>query len=304
MKQNTAAHFSLLGTNILFAVNFTAIKQLVNTGLMAPFALNLIRITVTASLLWILFWSNRRKPRIDRKDYGRFFLCSLTGIAINQLFFVKGLSLTYSIHASLLMLTTPILITVIAAWILKERLTLFKLVGLLLGITGAVVLITARQNSGTGNNVVVGDMLIIVNAISYTIYFILVKPLMKKYDPITVLRVIFSVGFILVVPFCWAEFVQIHWAMFGLREYIILASVVLGGTFFAYLLNIYGIKVLGASIAGAYIYSQVVFTAVIAMIFLKEDLSLYKIIAGLLIASGVYLSNQTYSNDKQLSRTK
>lgn len=271
---------------------------------MAPFALNLIRISVTASLLWILFWMTKRKPGIDRKDYGRFFFCSLTGIAINQLFFVKGLSLTYSIHASLLMLTTPILITVIAAWILKERLTLLKSIGLLLGITGAVVLVTARQNSGSGNNVVVGDTLIILNAISYTIYFILVKPLMIKYDPVTVLRVIFSVGFILVVPFCWAEFRQIHWVIFGPREYLILGSVVLGGTFLAYLLNIYGIKVLGASIAGAYIYSQVVFTAVIAMIFLKEDLSLYKIIAGLLIASGVYLSNQTYSNDKQLPRTK
>lgn len=297
MKPVTKAHISLLLTNIFFAINFTAIKQLINNGLVKPFGLNLVRIFITAFFLWILFIFKKEKASFKAKDYGRLFLCALTGIVINQLLFVKGLSLTYSIHASLLMLTTPILITIIAAWILKERLTFFKAAGLALGVSGAIVLITARQDNSPGSNVLLGDILVILNAASYTFYFILVKPLMKTYDPIAILRMIFTIGFFVALPFCWKEFNAIPWEKFKEGDFLILGVVVIGGTFLAYLFNIYGIKILGASVAGTYIYSQVVFTAVIAMVFLDEKLSLYKIIAGLLIAAGVYLANKNSQNN-------
>ena len=296
MTTNAKAHLSLLGTNIFFAINFTAIKFLVNGGFVQPFGLNIIRVAVTAFLLWILFFFRPKKTVIAKKDYGRFFLCGLTGIAINQLLFVKGLSLTYSIHASLLMLITPIMITFIAAWVLKERLTNFKLFGLGLGIAGALVLILAKESSGDPSAVLLGDILVLINAVSYTLYFVLVRPLMKEYDPILVLRVIFSIGFFLMLPFCFKEFKEISWERYGLQEYAILALIVIGGTFLAYLLNIYGIKILGASTAGAYIYSQPLFAAAIAVFFLGETLNAYKIIAALLIFAGVYLANKPTRN--------
>jgi drug/metabolite transporter (DMT)-like permease len=229
---------------------------------------------------------------IYKKDMGRFFLCALTGIAINQLLFIKGLSLTYSIHASLLMLTTPILITFSAAWVLKERINKYKFAGLLLGIAGAVVLISARDITGNGTKVLTGDILIILNAISYTIYFVLVKPLMNKYEPITVIRIIFTMGFFMILPFCWVEFTEIPWHAFNTTAFILLTSIVIAGTFLAYIFNVFGIKILGASMAGTYIYSQPVFAATIAIIFLGEELSLYKIIAAIFIFTGVYLANQ------------
>ncbi|MBC7868126.1 MAG: DMT family transporter, partial [Gloeobacteraceae cyanobacterium ES-bin-316] len=170
MKATTKAHLALLGTNVFFAVNFTAIKYIVNGGFAKPFAINIIRVAITAILLWILFIFKPVKSLILKKDVGRLMLCAVAGVAINQLLFVKGLSLTYSIHASLLMLTTPILITIFAAWILKEKLNGLKIAGLVLGIAGAVVLVTAKENSGNAVNALWGDMLIILNAISYTIY--------------------------------------------------------------------------------------------------------------------------------------
>ena len=296
MKQTTKAHLALLATNIFFAVNFTAVKSLINDGFINPFGLNIVRVGVCMILLWVLFIFKPVRSGIAKKDWGRFFLCALTGIAVNQLFFVKGLSLTYSIHASLLMLTTPILITFIAAWILKERLNNFKLAGLALGIGGALVLVTAKESSGSGEDVLLGDLFILINAVSYTFYFVLVKPLMKAYNPIVVLRMIFTIGFFLMLPFCFQEFTEIPWSSYGARETAVLSLIVIGGTFLAYLFNIYGIKILGASIAGTYIYSQPLFAATIAIIFLGEQLSLYKVIAGLLIFAGVFLANKTKSN--------
>ena len=292
----TKAHLALLGTNIFFAINYTAVKYLINAHLVKPFGLNLVRVGITAVLLWIIFLFKKQKNIILKKDAGRFALCALTGIAINQLLFIKGLSLTYSIHASLLMLTTPILITLIAAWFLKEKLNNYKIAGLVFGILGAAILISAGNSGGNAKDVLCGDVLIIINAISYTIYFVLVKPLMKEYNPVTVIRIIFTFGFFMIIPFCWNEFQQVPWQLYDLTAYILLALIVFGGTFLAYLFNVYGIKILGASMAGTYIYSQPVFAATIAMIFLGEQLAMYKIIAAVFIFTGVYLANKRTDN--------
>ena len=293
MKPTTQAHLALLGTNIFFAINFTAIKFLINGCFAQPFAINIIRVAVTAVLLWILFIFNSVKSPVKKKDYGRLFLCALMGVAINQLLFVKGLSLTYSIHASLLMLTTPILITILAVWILKEKLSAIKIAGLLMGISGAVILVTSKENSGNAGNVLWGDILIIANAVAYTIFFILVKPLMISYNPIVIIRVIFTIGFFMMLPFCWQQYQQVNWQSFTPEAWISLTLVVFAGTFLAYLFNVYGIKILGAGMAGTYIYSQPFFAAAIAIFFLGETITITKIIAAVFIFLGVFLTNKT-----------
>ena len=292
MKQTTKAHLALIATNIFFAINYTAVKTLFNGNFVKPFGLNIIRVGVTSALLWILYVFAPTKTKVKKEHYGRFVLCSILGITLNQLLFIKGLSLTYSIHASLLILTTPILITFIAAWILKEKLTTNKIVGLLFGVSGAMVLILAKEKTGNPNDVLLGDILILLNAISYTFYFIMVKPLIKEYNPIMVLRIIFTIGLVMMLPFCWGQVSEIQWQTYGIKEFLMLGSVTLLGTFCAYLFNIYGIKVLGASTAGSYIYSQPFFAAAIAIIFLGEKIAAYKIVAAVLIFAGVYVANK------------
>lgn len=296
MKTTTKAHLALLGTNIFFAMNFTAIKFMINEGFIKPFGLNLVRVGVSGILLWLLFFIRPTKVVIQKKHIGRFLLCGLLGITINQLLFVKGLSLTYSIHASLLMLATPIFITILAAWILKERLNLFKITGLALGIAGAILLISSRENSGNANNVLLGDLLVITNAIAYALYFIAVKPLMQTYNPVAIIRIIFTIGFFMMLPFCWQEFRQIDVASFTAPAWVAISIITITGTFFAYLFNIYGIKILGASVAGTYIYSQPFFAAAIAMVFLNEGFTWMKILAAACIFLGVYLTNKKPSN--------
>jgi len=292
LNKKQTAHLALLFTNLFFAINLSAVKHLTNAHLAGPFGINVVRVGVSVFLLWSLFLFKPVNITVKKEDRGRLLLCAVTGIAVNQLLFLKGLSLTYSIHASLLMLITPILIVFIAAWVLKERTGILKIAGLALGITGAMVLILAKDNTGAGNDILSGDILIIINAISYTIYFILVKPLMLKYNPVVIIRWIFTIGLFMILPFGYTEFIQIPWEKYTMIDFTTMALVTITGTFLAYLFNVYGIKILGSSVAGFYIYTQPFFAALIAMIFLKEQLTLYKIIAAVLIFSGVYLVNR------------
>lgn len=296
-NKNIVAHTALLLTNIFFAINLSAAKHLTSLQLAKPFGINLVRVGVSALLFWALFILKPVNVKIEKSDRLRLVWCALTGIAINQLLFLKGLSLTYPIHASLLMLTTPILIVFIAAWVLKEKIGLNKIAGLALGIGGAAVLVGARTGSAPGENIILGDAMIIINAISYTIYFILVKPLMYKYNAVVIIRWIFTIGLIMVLPFGWNEFIEIRWIDFNSVDMLCMALLVITGTFLAYLFNIYGIKILGPSAAGFYIYTQPFFATAVAMIFLHEPLEFYKIIAAVLIFTGVYISNKKQRNN-------
>ncbi len=295
-NKKTTAHLALLFTNLFFAINLSAAKHLTSLELAKPFGLNVVRVGASVILFWLLFLLKPTSAKIEKHDRMRFVLCALTGIAINQLLFLKGLSLTYPIHASLLMLTTPILIVFIAAWFLKEKIGIFKIAGLVLGITGAAVLILAKGGTANKDEVIWGDILIITNAVSYTIYFILVKPLMLKYNAVMIMRWIFTIGLVMILPFGWNEFTAIQWSNFTTIDFTTMALVVFTGTFLAYLFNVYGIKILGASAAGFYIYTQPFFATFIAMIFLNEKLELYKIAAAVLIFTGVYLANKTIKN--------
>ncbi len=292
METKFKAHLGLLFTNLFFAINVSAIKFITIAGFAGPYGLNVVRSGVCVVLFWLLFFINNKNKKIEKKDIIRFILCAFTALAANQMLFMKGVSLTYPIHASLLLLITPILITVFAAWILKEMITVLKLTGLFLGVTGACVLILSADSASNGNDILLGDLLVIMSTFLYTIYFILVKPLMKKYPTMDVMRWVFTFGLLMILPLGWNEFIEIPWKLFKLTEYLILFMIVIPGTFLAYIFNAYGIKKLSASTAGTYIYSQPFFSVIIATIFLNETIELYKIIAGIIIFTGVYLANK------------
>lgn len=291
MQTKTKAHLAVLGANLIFGVNFSVVKY-ITPALIKPFGLNVIRVIVTTALFWLMLWWEKPEKKIQKKDLPLFLLCGLTGVAINQLLFIKGLSMTYSTHGALLMLSTPIVITIVAVFFLKEMLSIGRIAGLLLGIGGAAVLILSKEKSGSGSNVLLGDLFIITNAISYSFYFVLVKPLILKYSPLQVITWVFTMGSVFIIPVGWQEFVTAPWDSFTPLNYTAIAFVVLGATFLAYLFNIYGLHHLNASATGAYIYLQPIFATVVAMIFLDEPLSWLKGISAFMIFTGVYLVNK------------
>lgn len=290
MSNNLKAHGAVLLGNFFFGAGVVAVKH-VTPSLMPPLGLNVIRVFTALVLFWLLFALKPGKAAIQKKHIPLFVLCALTGVAINQILFVKGTSLTSPVHAALLALTTPVAITVIAAWLLKEAITAFKIAGLILGISGAAVLIMVKAKGDVASDTL-GDIMIVLNAISYAFYLVLVKPLMDAYKPLHVIRWVFLFGAIMIIPVGWNDFTQVNWTGFLWHHWLALAFVVLGATFFAYMFMVYGIAQLGSTITGTYIYTQPVFATVTAMLVFGEALSITKIAAAALIFAGVYLVNR------------
>lgn len=286
LKPVSKAHLAVLLTNLFFAINLSMVKY-ISPSMVGAYGVNLFRTGISLFLFWLLWSFSSRPAFIERKDIGRFFLCALTGVAINQMLFVKGLTMTSTIHAALLMLCTPLLISLFAFLWIKEKFTRGNAGGLLLGIGGALILVLSRDQTGVTS--VQGDVLILINAVSYAIYFILVKPLMLKYPPLHVIRWVFTFGLLMILPFSWNEVLAIDWSTVKNTQLLALAVLVFFGTFLTYSFNTYGLKHLGAATTGSYIYTQPVFAAIIAALFLQEQLNWEKGLAAVLIFSGVFL---------------
>src|SRR5947209_7551842 len=160
MKATTKAHLAVLGTNLFFAVNYSMVK-LISPSFIGPFALNLFRVGGSLVFFWALRPFDKESRPLSKKDVPRFLWCAVTGVALNQMLFVKGLTLTSTIHASLLILATPLVVTFFALWVLKESFTIFKAVGLLLGVGGSVLLIMQKESSAQASDYLLGDFLIL-----------------------------------------------------------------------------------------------------------------------------------------------
>lgn len=288
MNEQIKAHLALLGANLFYGAGFTVAK-IVMPSLIQPKGFILIRVAVVTILFWLSYFGGKNfRTKIDRKDWRTLILCAIFGVATNQLLFFQGLNLTSPIHASLMMLSTPILVSLFAVYALHEKLSVNKIIGLILGVSGAVILVLMGGKDKVATNALLGDVFVLMNATSYAIYLVIAKPLMTKYRPIIVIRWIFLLGLLVVFPFGIREFTEINWHMFSFKEYAAVAFIVICCTFFTYLWNIYALRILSPATAGAYIYLQPVFAALIAVFFYFEHLSWTKVIASIFIFAGVY----------------
>ena len=199
MNSKTKAHIAVLIANLIFGAGYAVVKT-ITPEYLAPYSLNVVRVVVSLVLFWSLLLFKPSKVSIDKKDIPLFILCGITGVAINQIMFIKGLALTSAIHSSLLSLATPIFITIIAIWLLHEKFSINKFFGLALGIGGASLLVLVKDVQSSNSSSLLGDLFILVNAISYAFYMVLVKPLMEKYNALHVLRWVFTFGSIFILP--------------------------------------------------------------------------------------------------------
>jgi len=291
MNQKNKAIAAVLIGNFFFGTSVIAVKH-ITPVLLPPMALTLVRIIISTLLFWSMYAFNPIKIGFEKKDFLRLLLCALAGIALNQSFSIRGMSSTSPIHASLLILTTPIAITFLASWFLKETLNPFKIVGLFLGISGGVLLIFSRDLSSiAGSQQSLGDVFVIMGAISYATYVVSLKPLAIKYKSNHILQWLFLFGLMIVLPIGWHDLASVQWVKFDALSWLCLGYVILGATFIAYQLMNYSIRVLGASTTGSFSYTQPFFGAIASMLLLNEHLSLPKIAAAVLIMGGVYLTN-------------
>ncbi|GAB3819781.1 hypothetical protein GCM10028895_18680 [Pontibacter rugosus] len=202
--------------------------------------------------------------------------------------FFSGLNLTAPINAALLQVTVPIVVLIFSAILLHERVGKRKVTGILIACLGAFLLIyTSRGESASGN--LLGDLLIILNATSFGLYLVLVKPLMQRYQTITIVSRIFTVGAVLVLPFGFSQLLTPTYSSFPVSIWAAILFMVLGVTIVAYLLNTWALRYASPSLVGAYIYLQPVMAILIAVGLGKDVFTWQKGLYALLIFAGVYL---------------
>tara|TARA_Y100000310_G_C20690957_1_gene822147 strand:- start:2477 stop:3361 length:885 start_codon:yes stop_codon:yes gene_type:complete len=282
----TKRHLTLLFVGILYGANYSVVKT-VTPEYIKPFGFIVARVAIATILFWLI--SLGIKSTVNwKKDGGRIFLCALFGVGINMLAFFKGVSLTSAISGSIIMTLTPAMVFITSTILIKERVTGYKIFGLLIGFIGAALIIYLGKASASQGDWR-GDLLVVLNAMSYGTYLVLVKPLLSKYDPITLSKWIFLIGFFLVLPVGWSELSATNWSIFTIQTYYAMAFVIVGVTFLVYLLNIWAMKKVNPSTVGAYIYVQPVFAVLIANLFYDERLTLVHLIAAVLVFLGVGL---------------
>ncbi|MES2836731.1 MAG: DMT family transporter [Bacteroidota bacterium] len=288
MNAKLISHIALWLAALIYGANYTIAKS-VMPQYVQPFAFIILRVIGALVLYWLvsLFF---KQEKIEKKDFPRLIACGIFGVAVNQLLFFKGLSLTSPINAAIMMLCTPILVLIISFFAIKEKLTWVKIVGVFIGLSGALLLIfqnTAITSVSQSNPL--GDFFILINALSWGIYLVIVKSLMQKYSTLTVIKWSFLFGSLIVIPVGFNEFQLIDWANMPSQAYASIAFVVIGVTFLAYFLNTYALKQLSPTVVSIYIYLQPILASLIAIISKKDELSFYKVCAALLIFVGVYL---------------
>lgn len=293
MKQSSRtysfiSHLALFTVALIYGANYSIAKIVLDDNFIGPKGFILFRVLSGAVLISIVHtvWI---REKIDRKDIFNLAVCGLFGVAINQLLFFIGLKESTPIHAALIMTTVPVLILILSVIARTERLLLSKVIGIGLGLSGTLYLITNGGNIDMSAGLFKGDVLILINAISYGLYIILAKKMMSKYHPITVVKWCFIFGLFFVLPFGWSEATTVNWELFNNRIWYAFIYVLLCTTFLAYILNAFALNRVEPTVAGTYIYFQPLLAAIIAIYLGKDAIDMVKLISTGLIFTGIYL---------------
>tara|TARA_B100000768_G_scaffold33277_1_gene31870 strand:+ start:103 stop:1002 length:900 start_codon:yes stop_codon:yes gene_type:complete len=288
MKSNKSAIIALLLVQLFYGVTFTFANDVIDGGYIQPYGFILFRVSLAGILFWVFSaWTPSEK--IEYNDFPKFIIAAFFGVALNMLAFFKGLQFTTPINGSVIMVTTPIIVLILSAIILREKITKIKIFGILVGLSGALILSVYNSSASEGDNILLGNFLVLINAASYSYYLILIKKITDKYHPYTFIKWLFLFGTLFVLPFGYRELSVVDWSSFTPYIWFSVLFVVVGATFATYLLNPLALRKLSATTVSTFLYIQPIFAGIFAIIMGSDTINVVKIIATLLIFLGVYL---------------
>ena len=288
-KENLTAHLAVLGANIIFGLNYVIAKGIMPHW-MEPRAIIFLRVTGATAAFWLVEMFAVRE-RVARKDLKRMFVIAFFGVALNQILFFEGLNLTTPINASIIMVGTPILVLVMSHFVIGDKISARKLMGIILGFSGAAFLILRNGHLTLSSDTTLGNLLVLINAASYGLFLVMVKPLMSKYRPLTVMKWVFTFGLVFVIPVSIGEVVRTNFSIIPLNIWFSIMYVVIFTTIFAYFLNNYSLQKISPSANSSYMYLQPVLASLVAIFAGKDKLTMTEVVASLLIFAGVFFVN-------------
>lgn len=256
-----------------------ALTALPVTGIVA------FRVGGAASAFLILLYTIGNPPEIRKADYARFALYALLGVVLNQFLFVKGLSLTTYINATLLGTTIPVFTLLVSLALGYDRLTFRKALGISLAAAGVIYLIYPERNFSSAT--AFGNFLIVLNSISYGAYLAISKDMLKRYGALTVITWIFIFGSIMTLPIGGYAMAGTPLNQVGAGIWLAMIYIILVPTVGAYYLNAWALARVEPSTVAVYIYLQPLIAFALAPFVLSEKWNSRTWLASALIFSGV-----------------
>ena len=288
MNKRTIALFAAFAATSIFGFNHTIAKELM-PDVLSPNALLYCRVVGAAICFWFisLFLKNEK---IEVKDFKLIIICAFFGMGLNMITALNGLYNSTPINSAIITTLAPIFIFLISVIIIKEKITRIKYVGVFIGFCGTLTLILLNEKSvSSAPNINLGNFYLFINSISYALYFVLVKPLTKKYTMITIMKWLFLFSIFINMPFGLIEFTEINWVEISGVSLLKISYVIFCTTFLVYLLNLYALKNLKASTVGMFIYLQPVIGILFAIYRGADKLTVADATSVLMVFIGVYL---------------
>ncbi|MDR3260365.1 MAG: DMT family transporter [Tannerella sp.] len=291
--KNFKGHAALFTAYLIFGLNTPVSKAVLMHGEMSAMALTFYRFAGATALFWIasLF---AKKERVPLRDILLLFAASVFGILINQMSFIVGLSTASPIDASVITTLVPILTMILAAFFLKEPITWKKVAGVLIGATGALLLILNGNTVRYGASMV-GNLLCVLSCSAFAVYLAAFKKLITRYGAITSMKWMFLFATVCSLPFCWHDVAAVDYAALPTDMYLRTAYVVVFATFVAYLFVPIGQKLLRPTVVSMYNYLQPVVSSFVAIALGMDTFGWTKGGASLLVFLGVYVVTQSKS---------
>ena len=288
MNKRVLALIAVSIATLIYGVNYSIAKEVMPLYL-KPYAFIFLRVFGATLIFWFagLFI---KQQKIEKGDYPKILLAAFFGTALNMLSFFKGLSLTTPISASVIMVTSPIMVLIFSSLLIKKAIGKQRIIGVFIGLMGAIILITygnSNNENSLSNNL--GNFLVFINAASFGLYLVLAKKLIAKYHPIVFVKWLYLFGLIFVIPFSYSELTEVVWLEIPINMYWNIGFVVTFTTCITYLFNLYGLSILKPTTVSIFIYLQPVIATIYALIVGSDSLNLVKISATLVIFLGVYL---------------
>ncbi|MDA9883852.1 DMT family transporter [Flavobacteriaceae bacterium] len=286
-KRYLALIAAFLATSI-YGINHTVAKEVMPIYIGSS-GFIMLRLLGATLIFWLisLFTPNEK---IEKKDFLKILLASILGMCVNMLAFFRGLELSTPINSGIIITLSPVLVLILSYFFLKEKVTFKKIIGILIGFSGAVFLILNSSKTGiNAPNISLGNSFFLLNASAYAGYLIVIKPLTSKYNIFTLMKWLFLIGLVLSTPITFNQFVEVNWTELPWFAIWRMAYVVIGTTFLTYLFNIYALKTLSPTTVGSFIYLQPIITIGFALITGNDVLDTTKMFSCLLVFISIYL---------------
>ena len=306
-KEQRYGHLAMLTASIAWGLMAPISKAAMNSDAVSAMLVADIRIFGAAILFWIFSLFTKNEKVADKADYVKFFVAGLFAIILNQCVYVTGVSMTSPVDASIITTTLPIVTMIFAAIFIKEPITGRKAGGVLLGACGALLLLFGNRllpgasvSAASGHSSsLTGDLLCFLAQCSYAIYLVIFRDLIKKYSPVTLMKWMFTFASVIMIPISGRSLALTGWSSISMTEYAELAYVLVFGTFLCYLIVPVGQKYLRPTLVAMYNYVQPVVAAVAAIIWGMDSFNILKVVAVVLIFSGVLLVNRSKARHRE-----